>query len=70
MIVTVSRYAHDTPLPVSRMIADLGNKMQICTQVDRGLRVGVISQKFMGWNNQPGQSADKYPNNWPIKDSC
>ena len=28
-----SRYGHDTPLPVSRMIADLGNKMQICTQV-------------------------------------
>jgi 20S proteasome subunit alpha 6 len=27
-----SRYGHDTPLPVSRMIADLGNKMQICTQ--------------------------------------
>jgi len=27
-----SRYSHDTPLPVSRMIADLGNKMQICTQ--------------------------------------
>jgi len=27
-----SRYAHDTPLPVSRMIGDLGNKMQICTQ--------------------------------------
>jgi len=27
-----SRYAHDTPLPVSRMIADLGNKMQLCTQ--------------------------------------
>jgi len=27
-----SRYAHDTPLPVSRMIADLGNKMQVCTQ--------------------------------------
>ena len=37
MIVTVSRYAHDTPLPVSRMIADLGNKMQICTQVARVL---------------------------------
>ena len=28
-----SRYAHDTPLPVSRLIADFGNKMQICTQV-------------------------------------
>merc|ERR1719494_1484065 len=27
-----SRYGHDTPLPISRMIADLGNKMQICTQ--------------------------------------
>jgi len=27
-----SRYSHDTPLPVSRMIADLGNKMQVCTQ--------------------------------------
>lgn len=27
-----SRYAHDTPLPVGRMIADLGNKMQLCTQ--------------------------------------
>merc|ERR1712180_67873 len=27
-----SRYGHDTPLPVSRMIADLGNKMQLCTQ--------------------------------------
>ena len=30
---TSSRYGHDTPLPISRMIADLGNKMQICTQV-------------------------------------
>jgi len=27
-----SRYAHDQALPVSRMIADLGNKMQVCTQ--------------------------------------
>jgi len=27
-----SRYAHDEPLPISRMIADLGNKMQVCTQ--------------------------------------
>merc|ERR1719312_1610030 len=27
-----SRYSHDTPLPVSRIIADFGNKMQICTQ--------------------------------------
>lgn len=27
-----SRYAHDTPLPVSRLIGDFGNKMQICTQ--------------------------------------
>jgi len=27
-----SRYSHDTALPVSRMIGDLGNKMQICTQ--------------------------------------
>jgi len=27
-----SRYAHDQPLPISRMISDLGNKMQVCTQ--------------------------------------
>jgi len=27
-----NRYSHDSALPVSRMIADLGNKMQICTQ--------------------------------------
>jgi len=27
-----SRYAHDTPLPVSKLIGDFGNKMQICTQ--------------------------------------
>jgi len=27
-----SRFSHDTPLPVSRLIGDLGNKMQICTQ--------------------------------------
>lgn len=27
-----SRYAHDEPLPISRMISDLGNKMQVCTQ--------------------------------------
>jgi len=27
-----SRYAHDEALPVSRMISDLGNKMQVCTQ--------------------------------------
>lgn len=27
-----SRYAHETPLPVSRLIGDFGNKMQICTQ--------------------------------------
>jgi len=27
-----NRYSHDSPLPISRMIADLGNKMQVCTQ--------------------------------------
>merc|ERR1712211_70320 len=27
-----SRYAHDSPLPVSRLLGDFGNKMQICTQ--------------------------------------
>ena len=33
MIVwSCSRYAHETPLPVSRLIGDFGNKMQICTQ--------------------------------------
>lgn len=26
------RYAHDEPLPVSRLISSLGNKMQVCTQ--------------------------------------
>jgi len=27
-----NRYSHESPLPISRMIGDLGNKMQICTQ--------------------------------------
>jgi len=27
-----SRYSHESALPISRMIGDLGNKMQICTQ--------------------------------------
>jgi len=27
-----NRFSHEEPLPVSRMIADLGNKMQMCTQ--------------------------------------
>ena len=27
-----SRYSHDTALPVSRLVEDFGNKMQICTQ--------------------------------------
>lgn len=26
------RYAHDEPLPVSRLIGTLGNKLQVCTQ--------------------------------------
>ncbi len=26
------RYAHDEPLPVSRLIGNLGNKLQVCTQ--------------------------------------
>ena len=26
------RYSHDEPLPVSRLIGNLGNKLQICTQ--------------------------------------
>jgi 20S proteasome subunit alpha 6 len=26
------RYAHDEPLPVSRLINNLGNKLQVCTQ--------------------------------------
>lgn len=26
------KYSHDTQLPVSRLIANLGNKMQVCTQ--------------------------------------
>lgn len=27
-----NRYAHDTPLPISRLVTLLGNKMQVCTQ--------------------------------------
>ncbi|CAG0886526.1 unnamed protein product [Darwinula stevensoni] len=27
-----NRYSHDAPLPVNRLISDLGNKMQVCTQ--------------------------------------
>ncbi|XP_064488947.1 proteasome subunit alpha type-1-like isoform X2 [Ornithodoros turicata] len=27
-----NRYAHDTPLPISRLVTQLGNKMQVCTQ--------------------------------------
>jgi len=26
------RYSHDDALPVSRLITDVGNKMQVCTQ--------------------------------------
>lgn len=26
------RYLHDEPMPVSRLITSLGNKMQVCTQ--------------------------------------
>merc|ERR1739848_919544 len=39
-----SRYSHDTPLAVSRLIGDLGNKMQICTQryVKRPYGVGLL----------------------------
>lgn len=27
-----NRFAHDTPLPISRLVTLLGNKMQVCTQ--------------------------------------
>jgi 20S proteasome subunit alpha 6 len=39
-----NRYSHDTPLAVSRLIGDLGNKMQICTQryVKRPYGVGLL----------------------------
>ncbi|XP_037092215.1 proteasome subunit alpha type-1-like [Pollicipes pollicipes] len=36
-----SRYAHDRPLPVSRLISELGNKMQVCTQRDGSRPYGV-----------------------------
>ena len=36
-----ARYAHDRPLPVSRLISDLGNKMQVCTQRDGSRPYGV-----------------------------
>merc|ERR1711936_167636 len=46
-----SRYAHDTPLPVSRMIGDLGNKMQICIQLynRRPFGVGLL---IAGYDSQ------------------
>jgi len=39
-----NRFSHDSPLPVSRLIGDLGNKMQICTQryVKRPYGVGLL----------------------------
>jgi len=39
-----NRYSHDSPLAVSRLIGDLGNKMQICTQryVKRPYGVGLL----------------------------
>lgn len=38
------RYAHDSPMPVGRLIALVGNKMQICTQRydKRPLGVGLL----------------------------
>ncbi|KAF0291569.1 Proteasome subunit alpha type-1 [Amphibalanus amphitrite] len=36
-----AQYAHDRPLPVSRLISDLGNKMQVCTQRDGSRPYGV-----------------------------
>jgi len=36
-----NRFSHDSPLPVSRLIGDLGNKMQICTQRDGKRPYGV-----------------------------
>merc|ERR1719233_2724453 len=46
-----SRYAHDTPLPVSRMIGDLGNKMQICTQ-RHGKRPYGVGLLVAGYDDQ------------------
>lgn len=39
-----NRFSHDSPLAVSRLIGDLGNKMQICTQryVKRPYGVGLL----------------------------
>merc|ERR1712107_115161 len=46
-----SRYGHDTPLPISRMIADLGNKMQICTQ-RYGKRPYGVGPLVAGYDDQ------------------
>jgi len=36
-----ARYSTDRPLPVSRLISELGNKMQVCTQRDGSRPYGV-----------------------------
>ena len=45
------RYSHDDALPVSRLITDVGNKMQVCTQRydRRPYGVGLLVAGYDVW---------------------